>query len=70
MKNTELQKKLDEQKYFAGIKHKRDMGGLMEYCRKCEYRTKPFMVCGISQEKRIKKSACAKAFNQMMKEEE
>lgn len=67
MKNTERQDQLDVQKYFDGIKHNRDMSGLMEYCRYCNFKDKHFFVCSISQDKRIKDSACAKAFNKMTK---
>ena len=67
MKNTERQKQLDDQKYFASQRWQKDMSGSMEYCSGCEYKDRPFFVCKISHDERVKKTACAKAFNEIHK---
>lgn len=63
MKNTDRQKLLDQEKYFTSQNYKRDTSGMMYYCNGCDYRNKPHHECTISHEERVKKSACAKAYN-------
>lgn len=68
MKLKERQAQLDEQKYLESKELQKDKTGKMEYCIKCKYRNYPFLECCITHERRVQESACAKAFNQMMKE--
>lgn len=66
-KLTDLQKELDERKYFESIKSNKDLSGGMEYCLKCINRNKPYFECKLSHEQRVKESACAKTFNKRNK---
>ena len=66
-KLTELQRELDEKKYFESMKCNKDLSGGMEYCRKCNNRNKPYFECKLSHEQRAEQSACAKAWNRRNK---
>lgn len=63
MKLEELQKKLDEKKYFVGVEQGCDPAGKMLHCDSCEYGTRDFK-CSISHEERVAKCACAKAYRE------
>lgn len=59
--NLEIQKELDEQKYYESIRQNRDMSGKMEYCMKCKYCDHIKCECTIWHEKRFELKQCAKA---------
>lgn len=51
MKNTETQKRLDKQKWYASEKAGQDMCGKLPHCKFCKYET-----CN---------TVCASAYNRM-----
>ena len=65
MKNSERQKKLDEEKYFKGIEMGKDPSGTMPYCYTCENQTQINRACKICHEERVKNDSCAKAYNKL-----
>lgn len=63
MKYADLQKQLDEQKYFESIKQGRDMSGKMKYCMACSVCDKIRCECCIKHEDRVKINQCARAYS-------
>lgn len=66
----EIQTYLDKKKLCDSEFWKRDLSGIMNYCRKCEFRNFPHLECTISHPERVERCACAIAFVNMQKEEE
>lgn len=64
--NKETQKRLDKNKYISSEFWGEDMSGQMDYCAFCEYRT-DYNTCSIIHEERVEISACATAYNRMIR---
>lgn len=64
IKNELKQKQLDEQKWLESEKQGWDLSGALDYCNYCKHR-ETFGTCPISQETRVLKCACTKAYNKM-----
>lgn len=61
MKNTELQRKLNEQKWYVSEAKGKDQSGKMYWCSLCDY--KCGVGCKASQDERDSKCLCATAYN-------
>lgn len=64
MTNKQRQVSLDKQKWLESEKKEVDLSGHMAYCEYCDYE---FLGCDISQEERVEKCLCAKAYNRMVR---
>ena len=66
MKNTDLQNRLDREKWECSESVGADLSGQMPYCEFCAYR-KRNGDCTQPHINRVENSDCAKAFNKMKK---
>ena len=66
MKNTDLQNRLDKEKWYCSESAGTDLSGQMPYCGYCVFR-KSNGDCVQPHKSRVENSDCAKAFNKMRK---
>lgn len=63
---TELQKQLDETKYFQSQTAKQDLGGRMEYCENCYFQkfdsNKGHLICNLDESSKVSNYVCAKNY--------
>ncbi len=57
---VELQKKLDEKKWFESQIARQDLGGKMFYCEGCPFRNSYLKICATTQQEREQSCMCAK----------
>lgn len=65
--NKQIQKSVDKSKWLASEFWGEDMSGQMGYCAFCKHRT-DHNTCSIIHEERVEISACATAYNRMVRE--
>lgn len=61
-----LQKQLDEKKYFQSQTARQDLGGRMEYCAECYFlkfdTEKKHLICNLDEHSRVVNQVCAKNY--------
>lgn len=65
-KIIELQKKLDEKKYFQSQTARQDLSGRMAYCNTCYFlkfdQEKGHLICNLDEKARVENQVCAKNY--------
>ena len=66
MKNSELQRKLNEQKWYVSEAKGKDQSGKMDWCKSCNYQKENS--CAVTELDRGVLCLCATAYNRMVRE--